>query len=132
LEKTRATSERAALVAGDKLTNSRPAEEVVVEKPKVSVFKTKEQKRREAEERQARSAERKKAGSEVALLEKEIAAMEKRQSEITSELAKPETYADNALFLRLNREHATNESALEKLNEAWAKESERVAAEAKA
>jgi ATP-binding cassette subfamily F protein 3 len=124
LEKTRATSERAALVAGDKLTNSRPAETVVEDKPKVSVFKTKEQKRKEAEERQARSAERKKAQGEVVRLEKEIAALETRQKEITNQLEEPGTYEDKPLFLRLNREHATNTDSLERLNEAWMQASE--------
>src|SRR5438105_249073 len=56
LEKSRASSERAALVAGRILTDSRPQTEAP--SAAAPVRKTKEQKRFEAEERQARARER--------------------------------------------------------------------------
>ncbi|MEZ5404761.1 MAG: ATP-binding cassette domain-containing protein [Verrucomicrobiia bacterium] len=119
LEKTKAVSERHALVAGEKLSDSRPDEVVAEPKPKTSLFKTKEQKRQEAQERQARAAERKKAQADFNRLEQEIAQHETRQKEITVLLEKPETYADKNEFMKLNRELVSIAEKLETLHQQW-------------
>jgi ATP-binding cassette subfamily F protein 3 len=115
LHKTQASSARAALVAGEKLTDSRPEEAAapapVREKP---VFKTKEQKRREAEERQARSQARKAAQAEADKLEQEIAALEERQRALTTQI---EAGAGN--LIDLNRQLVDVTTALEAKNAAW-------------
>jgi ATP-binding cassette subfamily F protein 3 len=119
LEKSGALSEKAALVAGEKLTDSRPAEAPVAAAAKApSTFKTKEQKRREAEERQAVSAARKKAQAHVQEIEKAIAETESRHKQIVADMEKPETYADGGA-VRLNRALMEQTDRLDKLNEDW-------------
>jgi ATP-binding cassette subfamily F protein 3 len=83
----------------------------VREKP---VFKTKEQKRREAEERQARSQARKAAQAQAEKLEQEIAALEERQRALVTQI---ETGAGN--LIDLNRQLVEVLTALEAKNAAW-------------
>ena len=129
LEKSGALSEKSGLVAGEKLTDSRPAEAVVAAPAKApSTVKTKEQKRREAEERQAVSAARKKIQARVTEIEQAIAAAEARHKQIIAEMEKPETYADGNAAVRLNRELVEQTGRLDKLNEDWADASAELAA----
>ena len=120
LEKSKATSARAALTAGEQLTNSQPAHA----KPSLAPVspektptprKTKEQKRAEAEARQEKSRLKKAHQSKVAELEKRIHALETRLAEITAELEKPETYQANGAAVTLSRESATVSATLEQL-----------------
>ena len=120
LEKSKATSARAALTAGEQLTNSQP----VNSKPSLAPVspektptprKTKEQKRAEAEARQEKSRLKKAHQSKVAELEKRIHALETRLAEITAELEKPETYQANGAAVTLSRESATVSATLEQL-----------------
>lgn len=107
-------------MAGEKLSNHRPEEELAEEvKPKVSVFKTKEQKRKEAEERQARSAAKKLAQGEAELLEKDIARMEARKKELVSALEDPENRGQGSRVVELNRELAALTEKLESANQRW-------------
>ena len=121
LEKSGALSEKQGLVAGDQLTDSRPAEAPVAPKATTasSGGKTKEQKRKEAEERQAISAARKKAQAHLEQIEKEIAALEVRHKEIVTQMEAPETYASGDA-VALNRELVEVTDKLDQLNEAWA------------
>jgi ATP-binding cassette subfamily F protein 3 len=122
LEKSGALSEKGGLVAGEQLTDSRPAEVSPNAAPKAansSPGKSKEQKRKEAEERQAVSAARKKAQAHVEQLEKQIAALEARHKEIVAQLEAPETYAQGGDVMKLNRELIENTEKQEELNEAW-------------
>jgi ATP-binding cassette subfamily F protein 3 len=129
LEKSGALSEKIGLVAGEQLTDSRPAEAPVSAAPKaVSTVKTKEQKRREAEERQAVSAARKKAQAHLEDIERQIAEAEKRHKEIVADMEKPETYADGNAAVRLNRDLLQTTDRLDKLNEDWEDASADVAA----
>jgi ATP-binding cassette subfamily F protein 3 len=129
LEKSGALSEKIGLVAGEQLTDSRPAEAPVATVPKaVSTVKTKEQKRREAEERQAVSVARKKAQAHLEDIERQIAESEKRHKEIVGDMEKPETYADGNAAVRLNRELVEITDRLDKLNESWEDASADVAA----
>jgi ATP-binding cassette subfamily F protein 3 len=121
LEKSGALSEKSGLIAGEKLTDSRPAEPSPTAAMKApSTVKTKEQKRREAEERQAVSAARKKAQARVTEIEQAIAAAEARHKQIVADMEKPETYADGNTAVRLNRELVEQTNRLDKLNEDWA------------
>ncbi|MEY4387062.1 MAG: hypothetical protein RLY20_2345 [Verrucomicrobiota bacterium] len=115
LDKTSATSARAALTAGGS-SASAPA---IKQKPAAPVEDRKEQKRREAAERQARSNVRKEAQQLVHQLEKRIADLEARQSLITTELEKPETYHQGGNASILNREMRQNEIELAELTPKW-------------
>jgi len=120
LDKSKATSARAALTAGEQLTNSQPVipnpSPVPVSPEKTPTpRKTKEQKRAEAEARQAKSRLKKEHESKVAELEKRIFTLETRLAEITAELEKPETYQANGAAITLSRESATVSATLEQL-----------------
>lgn len=116
LDKTSATSARAALTAGGAGT---PASAPIAKKPAGPGEDRKEQKRREAAERQARSNARKEAQQLVHQLEKRINELEMRQSEITTELEKPETYENGGNASILNREMRQNEIELARLTPEW-------------
>ena len=113
LDKTAATSARAALTAGA----SAPAP--AKQKPAAPVEDRKEQKRREAAERQARSGGRKDVQQLVHILEKRISDLEARQSQITAELEKPTTYEHGGNASILNREMRENEIELTRLTPQW-------------
>ena len=120
LEKSKATSARAALTAGEQLTNSQPvAPEKTVSSSSVEKSptprKTKEQKRAEAEARQAKSRLKKEHEAKVSDLEKRILTLETRLAEITAELEKPETYQANGAAVTLSRESVTVSATLEQL-----------------
>jgi ATP-binding cassette subfamily F protein 3 len=115
LDKTAATSARAALTAGGP---SAPAP-AAKPKPAAPVEDRKEQKRREAAERQARSSVRKDAQQLVHQLEKRITELEARQSLLTAELEKPETYHNGGNASLLNREMRQNETELSALTPKW-------------
>ena len=117
LDKTAATSARAALTAGARPTEKRPIEKV----------DRKEQKRLEAQQRQAKSGERKKRQDEVTRLEKAIATLEARQSELTQSLESPETYSKPGAAMGINRELAGISDELETMNAQWEKAAERLA-----
>jgi ATP-binding cassette subfamily F protein 3 len=124
LTKSGAVSERAALVAGDQLTDSRPDEALAVQEVKApSVFKSKEQKRKEAQERQAKSEARKEARLQAEGLEKEIAVLEARQRELSERLEN----GSGGDVMRINRELMEVTSALERKTAEWEKAAEVVA-----
>ncbi len=120
LEKSGAGSAKQGLVAGEQLTDSRPAEVApAARSANSSPGKTKEQKRKEAEERQAVSAARKTAQAHLDKIEREIAALEARHKELVAQLESPETYAQGGDVMKLNRELIENTEKQEELNEAW-------------
>jgi ATP-binding cassette subfamily F protein 3 len=115
LDKTKATSARAALTSGGTGTNgsvNKPAA------PRPTVDR-KEQKRLEAQQRQARSGERKAAQQKVHELEKEIQKLEGRQKELTEELEKPDTYEKPGRAGQLNRELSDLQHRLGVLTPEW-------------
>ena len=120
LDKSCATSERAALTAGEQLSNAQPIAPPTPA-PSTSSEKTptprksKEQKRAEAEARQAKSQLKKQHATQIADLEKRILALETRLAEITAELEKPETYQANGAAVTLSRESVTVSATLEQL-----------------
>jgi len=112
LDKTKSLSARAALTAGAKAAAPR----LDFAKPALD---RKEQKRLEAEQRQARSKVRKAQQQEVHDLEKRIQQLEQRQTEITNELEKPETYQAGGKAMQLNREFGHNADELAELTPKW-------------
>src|SRR5262249_21503930 len=123
LDKTRAQSERAALTARGK-DGLAP---VSVEHRKDSLTNSgaparKEQKRLEAEQRQARSRERKAQQQLVHELEKEIHELEARQTELTAELEKSETYEQPGRAVEINRELMGIQERLAQATPEWEKE----------
>ena len=83
------------------------------------IAKPKSQKRIEAEERQALSRKRLEQQKLVSALEKQIHELERRQTELTAELEKPETYEKAGQVMHFNREltHVTDE--LHRLTAEW-------------
>jgi ATP-binding cassette, subfamily F, member 3 len=123
LDKTKATSARAALtsIGTDGGTNSVSPNNSGrrVTPPSENGLSRKEQKRIEAQQRQARSHERKAQQQKVHHLEKEIQTLEARQSELTAELERPETYQKPGHAAHLNRELASIQHRIETLTPEW-------------
>lgn len=119
LEKTKAISEKHALVAGEKLTDQRPTENIAIAPKAPSTFKTKEQKRKEAEERQAKSQAKKAREKEVTQLEQDIADLENRQKSILAQLESHETYQQSGQAHELNRELSNIENEMESKTKQW-------------
>ncbi len=121
LDKTKATSARAALTSGGKgggLSNSSPNHSASPAAPKVKVDR-KEQKRLEALERQSRSGEKKAQQQVVHKLEKEIQELEAKQTELTAELENPETYNKPGRAQEINRELAHVQDRLAQATPEW-------------
>ena len=112
LDKSKATSAREALTAGAK-------EEVKTKKEARPGESRKDQKRREAQERQAKSSGNRDQQKSVWLLEKEIQDLEKRQTELTAELEKPETYEQPGRANQVNRELVTVQNDLAERTKEW-------------
>jgi ATP-binding cassette subfamily F protein 3 len=120
LDKTKAVSAREALTAGAK------AETKVVQ-AKSNVGR-KEQKRLEAEQRQARSGKRKGQQQLVYQLEKKIQELEQRQTELTAELEKQETYNNPGRAVQVNRDLVEVQEDLAKTTAAWEEAEHKLAA----
>jgi ATP-binding cassette subfamily F protein 3 len=123
LEKSKATSAREALTAGEKLTNAQPVAAPVAA-PAASgnaptPRKSKEQKRQEAEQRQEQSRLRKEHEARVSSLEMQIATLEGKQKELTAELEKPETYEAGGRAVDINRELMSAAESLARLTAEW-------------
>jgi ATP-binding cassette subfamily F protein 3 len=121
LDKTRAESARAALVAGEKLHNAQP-EEAPAESRAGSgpgMREQRERKRAEAEARKAQAAARRELEKRVHTLEARILKLECRQKELTAELEKPECYAPGGNAMALNRELMDISEELERVNAEW-------------
>jgi ATP-binding cassette subfamily F protein 3 len=117
LDKTKALSARAALTAG-----GREALPRLQAGRQISPTNRKDQKRLEAEQRQARSGKRKAQQQIVHKLEKEIAELEQKQTDLTAELEKQETYETPGRAMQINRELVEVQDRLSELNPKWEKE----------
>ena len=105
LEKSRATDERAALVAGNAPSAPANGFTPVVAVPAVSsTRKTKEQKRAEAELRSAQSRLRREREERVRALERRISELETRQKELAAALEEEAIYEQAGKPMELNRE----------------------------
>lgn len=121
LEKSRATSERAALTAGEKLRNAQPAAAPAVAETSSApgMREMREQKRAEAETRKAEAKAKREHEKRVAELEMRILKLEGRQKELTAELEKPETYEPGGAAMQLNRDLMAVTDEIEKLTQEW-------------
>jgi len=124
LDKSRATSERAALTAGEKLTDARPvsapAKAAAASSDNTPTpRKSKEQKRAEAEVRQARARVRREHDTRVSSLEMRIATLESRQKELTAELEDPATYERGGAAMELNRQLMAIADDLARVTAEW-------------
>jgi ATP-binding cassette, subfamily F, member 3 len=121
LEKSRATSARAALTAGEKLSDARPEEAATAagERSAPGLREQKEQKRLEAEQRKADAKARRDHEKAVQQLEMHIVSLEARQKELAAELEKPEAYAAGGNAMQLNRELMAVAEDLERTTAEW-------------
>ena len=120
LDKTKATSERAGLTAGNSIGQRGSARPQRGFEPAAGTVR-KDQKRAEAEQRQARSRDRKAQETRVKQLETQIQDLEARQSKLIVELEKPETYEKSGSAVAINRELMEIQDRLAALNPEWEK-----------
>ena len=118
LDKSKATSERAALTAGDGLTNAQPIVPIV---RTGGIRERKEQKRAEAEARKAVAMVRRENEKRVHDFEIRIATLEGRQKELAAELEDPAAYEAGGRALAINRELSAVSDELERLTAEWEK-----------
>jgi ATP-binding cassette subfamily F protein 3 len=120
LDKSRAGSERAALVAGDKLQNAQPEQAAAAAKPAGPGMKeVREQRRLEAEKRKAEAKAVRDRRRQAEVLEMRILTLEGRQREIAAELEKPEAYDAGGDAIKLNRELMAVTEELQKVTAEW-------------
>lgn len=121
LDKSRATSARAALTSGDKLNNLQPVRAGISEPAnnKPGMRESREQRRVEAEQRKAEAKRKRDREKIVRDLEMQILKLEGRQKELTEELEKPETYEPGGPAMQLNRELQAVTADLERLTAEW-------------
>ena len=122
LDKSKATSARAALTAGEKLHNDQP-----VNTPSASnapgapagMRESRQQRRADAEVRKAESKIKRDLERQVAHLEMQLATLEGRKKELTAELEKPETYAAGGAAMQLNRDLSVVTDEIERITAEW-------------
>jgi ATP-binding cassette subfamily F protein 3 len=120
LDKSRATSARAALTSGEKASpNGAAAKIPAIEKP--GLRETREERRAAAEERKANAKLKRERDMHAHDLEMRILSLEGRQKELTAELEKPETYEAGGAAMQLNREFSAVTTELERLTAEWEK-----------
>jgi ATP-binding cassette, subfamily F, member 3 len=119
LDKTKASSERAALTAGSAQPAGRSRSSQNANSETSAASSRKDQKRLEAEHRQSRARERKAQQVRVDQLESEIRHLEARQAELIAELEKPETYEKGGAAVAVNRELLEIQDRLAALNPKW-------------
>jgi ATP-binding cassette subfamily F protein 3 len=125
LDKTRATSARAALTSGEKLQNLQPSAPKAAggapDPQKTGMRETREQRRAAAEDRKAEAKIKRDREKIVRDLEMQILKLEGRQKELTEELEKPETYDRGGAATQLNRELQAVTTDMERLTAEWEK-----------
>jgi ATP-binding cassette subfamily F protein 3 len=122
LDKSRATSARAALTSGEKLQNFQPGNGAApVARNAPGMRETREQRRAAAEERKAEAKIKRDHEKQARDLEMQILKLEGRQKELTEELEKPETYERGGAATQLNRELLAVTADLQRLTVEWEK-----------
>jgi ATP-binding cassette, subfamily F, member 3 len=122
LDKSGATSARAALTSGGKLENLQPTSPESPSRAESSgpgLREQREQRRAEAEERKAAAKAVRERQKKVEQLEMRIMHLEGRQKELTIELEKPEAYAAGGAAMQLNRELMSVQDELERTTAEW-------------
>jgi ATP-binding cassette, subfamily F, member 3 len=131
LDKSRATSARAALTSGEKLSDSScrasaplaaaPTAGGAPALQKAGMRENREQRRAESEQRKAEAKRKRDQEKKVRDLEMQILKLEGRQKELTEELEKPETYERGGAATQLNRELMIITEDLQRLTSEWEK-----------
>ncbi len=127
IDKSRATSARAALTSGGALSNLQPANGASTARPRATsqsgsrlgMRETREQRRVEAEERKAEAKLKRDREKRVRDLEMQILTLEGRQQELAGELEKPETYNPGGDAMELNRELLAITAEMQRLTAEW-------------
>ena len=135
LDKSKATSERAALTAGKNLTNAQPVvvdrveavDGAVAAPDKPGLREQKAQRRAEAEMRKMLAKQRRDRERHVRELEMHIAALEGQQKTLALELEDPAVYEVGGRAVAINRELSAVSDELERLTLEWEKATEEVA-----
>jgi ATP-binding cassette, subfamily F, member 3 len=126
LDKSRATSARAALTSGDKLSNAQPVAVTADlgrngKETKPGLRESREQRRADSEQRKAEAKLKRDHEKRVRDLEMQILKLEGRQRELAAELEKPETYERGGAATQFNRELQAVTSDMERLTLEWEK-----------
>jgi ATP-binding cassette subfamily F protein 3 len=121
LDKSGATSARAALTSGERLASLQPSsqEAARADSSAPSLREQREQRRAEAEERKATAKAQRELRKKVEQLEMRIMHLEGRQKELSAELEKPEAYAPGGAAMQLNRELMSVQDELERTTAEW-------------
>ncbi len=124
LDKSRATSARAALTSGTTLSNAQPttapkAPAASASTENLSLREVKQLRRAEAEQRKAEAKARREHEQKARELEMHILSLEGRQKELTAQLEKPETYDAGGNAMELNRELLGVAAELERVTAEW-------------
>ena len=135
LDKSKASSERAALTAGKNLTNAQPVVAGRVEARagasatgyKPGLREQKAQKRAEAEMRKMLAKQQRERERHVRELEMHIAALEVQQKKLALELEDPAVYEAGGRAVAINREFSAVSEELERLTAEWDKATAEVA-----
>ncbi|MDQ6625977.1 MAG: ATP-binding cassette domain-containing protein, partial [Verrucomicrobiota bacterium] len=118
LDKSRATSARAALTSGsEKLHNLQPKADVPA--ASLGLKESRQQRRFDAEQRKAEAKTKRDHDKRVQELEMHILSLEGRQQELTAELEKPETYAAGGAAMEFNRELQAVAGELARVTADW-------------
>jgi ATP-binding cassette subfamily F protein 3 len=124
LDKTKATSEKGALIAGEQLTNFQPAAADAKRETKgPGLREMKEAKRAAAEERKAAAKAKRDQEQKVAQLEKKIQELENKIKEYTAALEDPATHASGQ-GAEFSRQITRATSEIVSLSVEWERQSE--------
>ncbi len=122
LDKTRATSAKEALVAGEQLQNFQPDAPAAAKPKGPGLKEIKERERAAANERKAAAQAKRDREKRVAEMEQSIAAMENRQRELTQILQNPIVHLPGGTAPQLSRELRELASKLIVTNAEWERE----------
>jgi ATP-binding cassette subfamily F protein 3 len=122
LDKSRATSARAALTSGDKLQNFQPENGAAPDvRTAPGMRESRQQRRADSEQRKVEAKLKRDHEKRTRDLEMQILKLEGRQKELTEELEKPETYERGGAATQLNRELLAINEDLQRLTADWEK-----------
>jgi ATP-binding cassette subfamily F protein 3 len=122
LSKSQAESARAALTAGEKLTDARPAEDLVAKAERGPGMKEQKEAKRAAQEaRKAEAKVRREAAQKITNLEMQILHLEGRQKDLAAALEQPEAYEAGGNASSLNRDLASVSRELQRVTAEWEK-----------
>ena len=120
LDKSKAGSERGALIAGEKLQNAQPLQAAPEEKaPALGMKEMREKRRADADKRKAEAKALRDKQNAAGQVEMRILSLEGRQKEIAAELEKPNAYEPGGQAVQLNRELMAINDELETLMATW-------------